>query len=518
MIDATPMTPRQRDGEMLPLLVRHQIQVLREAGHGQADVAKRAGVSVAAVRRIEREAGVTHVDDAAEHRARGIGRPSKAAPFADKVRALLEAEPELPTLELLRRAKEDGYEGHKSAFYGLVSALRPARTSPMVRFEGLPGEFSQHDFGEVDVRYVDGTKERVHFFASRLKFSRYAAVTLVADEKVETLVRTMTKHFVAFGGVPLLSVFDRPKTIVIKGGKGRDVETYNATFAQAMLDLGVGVEMCAPRSGNQKGSVERIVGWVKNSFFKVRRFHDRADLVRQLETWLMEVNTKTASRAHGLIPETRRREELPRLRRVRVPPQELALRIPIVVTPTAEVRHDGGIYSMPPETHGMAGTLHLFEEKVRIVVGSHVVEQQRRRKGDPPARLREHRAAKVEAVHGARAKLYEKRQQMMELGKSAEDFLTEARHRDTRHHPALVDRLFELLQEHGDDALREAFRDAAAHRGFKASDVLRALRKSSAERRRRLEEPARRQAQPRGSRRTGSARPERRAEPRGGRP
>ena len=44
----------------------------------------------------------------------------------------------------------------------------------MVRFEGLPGEFSQHDFGHVDVKFVDGRKQRVHFFASRLKYSRFA--------------------------------------------------------------------------------------------------------------------------------------------------------------------------------------------------------------------------------------------------------------------------------------------------------------------------------------------------------
>ncbi len=39
----------------------------------------------------------------------------------------------------------------------------------MVRFEGMPGEFSQHDFGSVSVVYGDGTSEKVHFFASRLK-------------------------------------------------------------------------------------------------------------------------------------------------------------------------------------------------------------------------------------------------------------------------------------------------------------------------------------------------------------
>ena len=35
--------------------------------------------------------------------------------------------------------------------YALVAAVRPPRVAPpIVRFEGLPGEFSQHDFGHVD--------------------------------------------------------------------------------------------------------------------------------------------------------------------------------------------------------------------------------------------------------------------------------------------------------------------------------------------------------------------------------
>ena len=129
-----------------------------------------------------------------------------------------------PTQELLRRAIEAGYGGHKTAFYALVSGVRPPRATPVVRFEGLPGEFSQHDFGQVDVRFVDGRTKRVHFFASRLKYSRFVAVTLVDTERTETIVRCLARDFVAFGGLPLLAVFDRPKTIIKKGGKGREVE------------------------------------------------------------------------------------------------------------------------------------------------------------------------------------------------------------------------------------------------------------------------------------------------------
>src|SRR5271165_2680153 len=154
---------RRQAWEMIPMLLRHEIQVLLRAGHPQTDVAKRTGVSVRTVRRVLEESEVEHADDRTALQARGVGRPSKAAPYAEKVREWLGAEADLPTQELLRRAKEVGYEGNKTAFYGLVAGLRAPRTAPIVRFEGLPGEFSQHDFGHVDVRYVDGRTQRVHF-------------------------------------------------------------------------------------------------------------------------------------------------------------------------------------------------------------------------------------------------------------------------------------------------------------------------------------------------------------------
>jgi hypothetical protein len=62
----------------------------------------------------------------------------------------------------------------------------------LVRFEGLAGEFSQHDSGEVLVRYQDGTEEKTLFFASRLKYSRWVEVTTVRDERVSTLRATST--------------------------------------------------------------------------------------------------------------------------------------------------------------------------------------------------------------------------------------------------------------------------------------------------------------------------------------
>ena len=212
-------------------------------------------------------------------------------------------------LEVLRRAQHNGYSGRKTALYELVKELRPERPRPLVRFEGLAGEFSQHDFGQVDIQFMDGSRRRVHFFASRLKYSRWVQVSLVDDERVESLVRALVDHFAAWGGLPLVAVFDRPKTIAIAWSKTGRVTDWNPTFAGVALDLGLGVELCWPHSPEQKGSVENLVGWVKGSFFKQRRFLDRADLEQQLREWLTEANTMRPSRATGVAPAARIGEE-----------------------------------------------------------------------------------------------------------------------------------------------------------------------------------------------------------------
>ena len=61
------------------------------------------------------------------------------------------------------------------------------------------------------------------------------------------------------GGVPLLAVFDRPKTVAPAWRKDGQVTEWNSTFAGVMLELGVGVELCWPASPEQKGGIENLV-------------------------------------------------------------------------------------------------------------------------------------------------------------------------------------------------------------------------------------------------------------------
>ena len=457
------------------MLKRHEVEILLKAGHSKVEVARLAGVSLCSVKRIAQEGAVVHVDDRVERGKRRIGRPSRVQNFQKQVVGILEETPDLPSLEILRRVREVGYQGGKTALYDLVASLRRKPTRPVVRFEGLPGEFSQHDFGEVDVQFRNGTRQRIHFFASRLKYSRWVRISLVEDEKVETLVRTLAEHLASWGGRPLLCVFDRPKTIALRWGKNGEVTEWNPVFAYATLEMGVGVELCWPYQARQKGSVENLVGFVKSSFFKVRRFYDGEDLEQQRRHWEREVNEERPCRATGIIPAVRLAEEAPRLRPLKVQPEELALRIPVYVGPTGTVVHDGHAYSMPPEAISMPATLYLYAQRVRIVAGRYEAEHPRKFAAQESSWLAEHRAAMISAVSGKRGKRYLKRQQLLELGEPALLYLTEIVHRRPREWFNDVDRLHQILQSHGPETLRRAMEEGLKQQIFDATFIERSL-------------------------------------------
>ncbi|HOX60182.1 MAG TPA: IS21 family transposase [Verrucomicrobiota bacterium] len=444
---------------MVTMLDRVRIRALREAGHTLDEIAEAVGVGKSTVQRVLKEPRIASAESAPTPKSRRIGRPSRVEGLRSEVERILEAEPALPTVEVLSRLRSLGYTGGKSAAYELVKAMRPpAQQGPEVRFEGVPGEFSQHDFGSVNVSYADGSGEKIHFFASRLKYSRWTHVVTVPDERVESLIRALLQSFASFGGVPLRAVFDNPKTVVI--GQINGAPEWNPTFAHVPVDYGFGVERCAPRRANQKGSVENLVGWVKGSFFKVRRFHDRQDLEQQLVAWLEEVNLRRPNRATNQVPMERMDAERARLSPMAIPAADYPLRIAVTVRTTGFVEYERIRYSMPPAALGIPATLFLYPDRVRIVARNGCeAEHPRRPAVGNTSYCSEHRVARLAAIHGERARLYQKRQEILELGPPAEKLLTEWVHHPRMNWKDQVEQLHDLLLSHGPQRTLQAIED-----------------------------------------------------------
>jgi hypothetical protein len=172
-----------------------------------------------------------------------------------------------------------------------------------------------------------------------------------------------------------------------------------------------------------------------------------------------------------VTPATRLAEERVRLRPLKIAPADLALRIPVSVSPVGVVMHDGHPYSMPPDAIGLPGTLYLYRDRVRIVAGRFGAEHERKFGVGEGSILPEHRAQRVAAVSGKRARRYLQRQHLIDLGAAALAYLTELTHRRPRTWIHDVEQLHALLQRHGDGALRAAFERGLAEQAIGAEYV-----------------------------------------------
>lgn len=457
------------------MLDRHAVQALLAAGHRPRQIARQFRVSRRTIERIALEGAVESGEDASARLARGIGRPRVEDTVQARVAALVAEDVTLPPGEIWRRLQEEGTPLGLSTVYRVLAAVR--KTLPadvLVRFEGVAGEFAQFDFGQVSARLLDGNRQVVHFAAYRLKYSRWIHVELVRDERVESLVRSVLSSFAASGGVPLRVVFDNPKTVVLKREEGRPV--WNATLAQAAIDYGFTVELCTPRQPQQKGAVENLVGFVKSSFFRARRFHDlETDLPQQLAAWLVHVNTVRPSRATREIPAQRLLVEQGRMKPLIVPPADYGLRFPVTVGPTAMVTYQGVRYAMPAAACGLPATLWVYPDRIKIVAagGRQEATHPRFPAAGGVSYLPGQRAAQLAAVAGARKRLYFMRERLLELGPVGEAYLTEVIHQRPHTWHGDVERLFALLEELGEERFRSVLQRALFQRLYGAEYVVR---------------------------------------------
>lgn len=447
---------------MIDPMTRHRIHIHNEAGLTHRRIAELTSASERSVRRVLKEPPPTPAELEAECLARPHGgRRPVATAWSDRVRALFVEQPDLPTTEVLRIATTEwSYAGSRATFFRLVRSLRPVPVpEPMVRFEGLPGEFAQFDFGQAVVTYADGRKEKVHIFVGRLKFSRQVQVIVVPNEQAETLIRCVVRCCHAWNGSPLVWVFDNPTTVRLS--KTGELPVRLHPYLQHLAgELRVAVELCSPRSGNQKGSVERGVGWAKNSFLLVRRFLDRADLEVQLAAWLIEINTTRTSDATKQIPATLLAQEAHRLAERPVPwtGDSYPLRESATVTPVATVVVRGTPYQIDPKAIGTVATVLVQRDSIEVITVRGTQARHPRRDGVRTVQRLPGQATEVLArLHGERKRNYYQRECILSLGAAAAAFLESLIHaRGNGGWVREVARLFTLLEEHGPDRLNAA--------------------------------------------------------------
>jgi transposase len=443
--------------------VRYDVHRAREAGLTAARIIALTGVSARSQQRIAHEEISFGMNDRDFHATRRLGRPtSLTEAFQRPIGEMLAEDPTMKGAEVLRRLRSlHRYPGGKTPVYDFLQHTRPPKPAapPIVRFEGVAGEFAQHDFGALTVRYLDGSVEELTFYAGRLKWSRALHVCLIPDETAESLIRGLEAFAQAVGGLPLINVVDNTKAAVLRRKKdpttGEERIDYNLYFASFLREVGVLAEPTAPYSGNQKGSVENLIRFVKEGFLLARCFRNREDLVRQLGEWLLFVNEARPCDATGEIPAVRLATEQTRLAPVPFGTEGYGLVHSVVVGREARVRWGGYAYSAPDAWIGQVITVKVHREAIVLHHDGKRIVHPRTPENGKYSLLPEHREALFVKPRGA---VMAKRQILLDLGPEAEAFFTELVHRRPllwRTHDLPV--LWELFEERGSGPLREAF-------------------------------------------------------------
>ena len=159
-----------------------------------------------------------------------------------------------------RLRDEHGYTGSEITVSRYVKRAREAARLPQEQYGDLdwpPGE-AQADFGEADFR-VWGVRTRLCYFVLSFPFSNVGIAQVFGGENAECVCEGLKRVFEFVGGVPLRIVFDNAT------GVGRrvcgEVRTTE-TFGRFAAHYGFEFSFCNPRSGNEKGNVERKVDYL----------------------------------------------------------------------------------------------------------------------------------------------------------------------------------------------------------------------------------------------------------------
>ena len=437
--------------KVLNFMERNAVKLLKKRGRGNSEIARVLGRDRKTVKRA-----------LMEPTSKQYQRPKRESvvdPFEDDIRRWIQEDiPVTVMLERVRKDPEKPYKGGRSIFYERVRVIRQevkmTKQKAIWRFEGLPGEYLQVDWGEKrHFPFTQIPRETRYCFVARLKYSRWIYTESCTDMRYETLIRCILRCFENLGGVPWVLIFDNPKTIT--AGRHEDrTPIWNPKFCQFASEIGFHPELCDPGAPHQKGTVESGVKYLKRNFLAGRTFLNDEDLSLQLEEWRAERNSQK-NQAHGRTPNELLLEEQKAFEPLVEKSDSYGLLHLLRVSPESVIRFETNCYSVPEHLIKQVVTVRVASKELRIYNdGNLVAEHQRSFLKRQWLRDLNHYSRTLSIK--PRAKVLAYREKLLELDSKITEYVAEICRRDRNVMNQQILRLYALWKEYGTERFFEA--------------------------------------------------------------
>lgn len=294
------------------------------------------------------------------------------------IKQTLETYPRLNATRLYHMVKARGYAGGVDHFRDIVANHRPGpRAEAYLRLSTLPGEQAQCDWGHFGKIIIGNAERRLLAFVIVLSWSRRIFLRFYLGDHTGNFLRGHVEAFEEFDGVPRGVLYDNLKSAVIE-------RVGNAVHFNPELLALAGHYRFAPkpvgvRMANQKGRVERAIGYVRTSFFEARKWQNLDDLNEQAKQWCkLEATERKCPQDKAITVMEAFEQEKPLLLALPDDPYPVYDRIPVRVGKTPYVRFDLNDYSVPHEYVRKQLIIEATLEEVKVINGLAVIAKHKR--------------------------------------------------------------------------------------------------------------------------------------------
>jgi transposase len=306
-------------------------------------------------------------------------RPSATDPYADFIREVLAKHPRLRATRIFQMIRDRGYNGSIVQLRRFVSCIRPVHKEAFLRLRTFPGEQGQVDwahFGEVSVGCA---RRKLSCFVITLSYSRALYLEFFFDQQMESFLRGHIHAFEDWRGFPRILLYDNLRSVVLE--RRGDAIHFHPRFLELSAYYHFEALPCQVGAGNQKGRVERVIRYIRESFFAARPFTTLEDFNRQALEWRdREAHNRMWPGDNRRKVEEAFAEERPRLLPLPAHRFDSDLLVPLKPGKTIYVRFDLNDYSIPPDALERRKSLMLAasESTIRILDGSKEIARHRR--------------------------------------------------------------------------------------------------------------------------------------------
>lgn len=210
---------------------------------------------------------------------------------------------------------------------------------------------------------VGETRRRLSFFVMVLCYSRLLYVEFTVSQTMEHWLACHQNAFRYFGGIPGRIMVDNLKSAVLRRIVGQ-APVFNPKYLDFARHYGFDISACNVRKGNEKGIVERGVGYVKKNLLRGLDVHDFCVINPACKQWLDGIANV---RLHG---ETRKRprdlfaEEQPRLQALPVHSYDIATISRVRASSQFRITLETNRYSVSAEYAGAQLDLKAYPDRL----------------------------------------------------------------------------------------------------------------------------------------------------------